>query len=168
MPNRAAQPVELEKRNERGVSSSIYLESTTSEKLGVLPHEARQVKQVMASAVAVASPNTSLEEAASLMRKLDVPAIVVYDGPRLVGMISDRDLALRHGIREAPAGTTIERFMQVNIPACFEDDLLCDALARMQRSHLHWLPVLDSGRHLVGVLSRYVVPRQLQAPAAIW
>ena len=69
---------------------------------------------------------------------------------------------------EAPAGTTIERFMQVNIPACFEDDLLCDALARMQRSHLHWLAVVDSGRHLVGVLSRYVVPRQLQAPAAIW
>jgi len=159
MPNRPAQPVDLDKRNERIVSSSIYLESTTSEKLGVLPHEARQVKQVMASAVTVASPQTSLEEAASMMRNLDVPAIVVYDGPRLVGMISDRDLALRHGVREAPGDTTIERFMQVNVPACFEDDLLCDALARMQHSHLNWLPVLDSGRHLVGVLSRYVAPK---------
>ncbi len=112
----------------------------------------------MTSAVTVASPQTSLQEAMVLMKKLGVPVIVVYDGKRLVGLITDRDLALSHRIREASVNATIKEFMRTDVRTSFEDDRLCDALSLMQDSDGDWLPVLDRDHRLVGALSRYAAP----------
>ncbi|MDR4478976.1 MAG: CBS domain-containing protein [Nitrospira sp.] len=138
--------------------SSVYLESTTDEQLGLLPGEARNVKHAMSSAVTVASPQTSLKEAASLMTALNVPVIVVYDGTRLVGMITDRDMGLNHQVRQAPEEAAIDGLMRKHVPRCSEDDLLADALSVMRASGIDWLPVVDSRERLVGVLSAHVAP----------
>lgn len=138
--------------------SSIYLESTIDEQLGLLPGEARRVKNAMISAVTVASPQTSLKEAVSFMKDLNVSVIVVYDGKRLTGMITDRDMALSHRVREAPEEAAIAQFMRTNVPSCFEDDLLVDALSFMHTSKMEWLPVLDRSERLVGILSGYAAP----------
>jgi CBS domain-containing protein len=140
-------------------SSSIYLESTASERLGLLPGETRQVKQAMAvSAMTIASPHTTLGEAAALMRDLDVPAVMVYEGNHLRGMITDRDLALSHAIRNAPESAPIAQFMRTDVPTCSEEALLYDALSLMEDSNLNWLPVLNGAHSLVGLLSRYAAP----------
>lgn len=135
----------------------IYLESTRSEQLSLLPGEVRQVKDVMTTHVTTATPRTSLTEAAGLMRKLDVPVVMVYDGACLKGMLTERDMGLSPHIRNASPKAVIERFMRTSIPTCCEDDLLIDALDTMHAAKLDWLPVLDRQQRLLGVLSASAV-----------
>mgnify|MGYP002402895218 CR=1 FL=1 len=146
-------PRTMEEARARRIASSLYLESTLHEQLGLLPGEARTVKSAMTTAVTVASPKTSLQEAISMMSSLDVPVIVVYDGRRLVGMITDRDIGLNHRLREASQNAAISGFMRTSVPFCREDDLLADAISVMRGSHVDWLPVLNRHEQLVGVLS---------------
>jgi CBS domain-containing protein len=54
-----------------------------------------KLKEIMTENVAVVAPDTSLYEAARKMRDLDVGALPVCDGERLVGMLTDRDLTVR-------------------------------------------------------------------------
>lgn len=133
--------------------SSVFLESTLDEQLGLLPGESRKVKSAMSSAVTVASPRTSLQEAISMMTSLNVPVIVVYDGRRLVGMITDRDIGLDQRVREAPQDAAISGFMRTSVPFCLEDDLLADSVSVMHGSQSDWLPVMNRHEQLVGVLS---------------
>ncbi|HNK15618.1 MAG TPA: CBS domain-containing protein [Nitrospira sp.] len=140
----------------RRPTAGIYRESIRNEQLGLLPGDVKQVKEVMSSKVTTATPRTSLTEAAGLMKKLDVPVVVVYDGARLKGMLTERDMALSQAIQRASPKAAIERFMRTSIPPCFDDDLLRDALDLMRASKLEWLPVLDRRHRLVGVLPIYV------------
>lgn len=136
----------------------IYLESTRNEQMSLLPGEVKQVKDVMTTKVTTATPRTSLAEAAGLMKKLDVPVVVVFDGARLRGMLTERDMGLSQSIKNAPPNATIERFMNTSIPFCHDDDVLKEALDAMRVAKLEWLPVLDRRHVLVGVLSKYTAP----------
>jgi CBS domain-containing protein len=107
----------------------------------------------MSSAVTVASPKTSLKEAMSMMTSLNVPVVVVYDGRRLVGMLTDRDIGLNRRVQEAPQDAPISGFMRTSVPCCLEDDLLADAISVMHGSQSDWLPVMNRHEQLVGVLS---------------
>ena len=146
-------PRTMEEARARRGRSSIYLESTLDEQLGLLPGEARKVKSAMSSAVTVASPRTSLQEATSMMTSLNVPVIVVYDGRQLVGMLTDRDIGLNRRVQEAPQDAAISGFMRTSGPCCLEDDLLADAISVMHGSQSDWLPVMNRHEQLVGVLS---------------
>lgn len=136
-------------------AAGIYLESTRNEQMSLLPGDVKQVKGVMTTNVTTATPRTSLGEAAGLMKKLDVPVVVVFDGARLRGMLTARDMGLNQSIRNAPPNATIERFMNTSVPSCHDDDVLTDALDVMRVARLEWLPVLDRRHRLVGVLSKY-------------
>ena len=59
-----------------------------------------------------------------MMTSLNVPVVVVYDGRRLVGMLTDRDIGLNRRVQEAPQDTPISGFMRTSVPCCLEDDLL--------------------------------------------
>ena len=146
-------PRTMEEARARRDRSSLYLESTLDEQLGLLPGEARKVKSAMSFAVTVASPKTSLKEAMSMMTSLNVPVVVVYDGRRLVGMLTDRDIGLNRRVQEAPQDTPISGFMRTSVPCCLEDDLLADAISVMHGSQSDWLPVMNRHEQLVGVLS---------------
>lgn len=146
-------PRTMEEARARRDRSSVYLESTLDEQLGLLPGEARTVKSAMSSTVTVASPKTSLKEAMSMMTSLNVPVIVVYDGRRLVGMLTDRDIGLNRRVRQAPQDAAISGFMRTSVPFCLEDDLLADAISVMRGSQSDWLPVMNRHEQLVGVLS---------------
>lgn len=157
MEQKGQKPASKPISNER-LQPSIYLESTVNEQLGLLPGEARLVKDVMSSALTVASPQTSLREATDLIKNLGVPVIVVYDGARLVGLLSDRDVALSHSTDGPGEDITIGSVMKTNVPACLETDRLGDALSLMRIARMDWLPVLDFHDHVVGILSRYAAP----------
>lgn len=139
-------------------AAGIYLESTRNEQMSLLPGEVKQVKDVMTTKVTTATPRASLAEVAGLMKKLDVPVVVVFDGARLRGMLTERDMGLSQSIKNAQPNATIERFMNTSIPSCHDDDLLKEALDAMRVAKLEWLPVLDRRHRLVGVLSKYTAP----------
>ena len=136
----------------------LYLESRIDEDLGVLPGEVRKVKSVMSSALTVVSPDTSLDDAVSLMTAMNVPVIVAYEGTRLAGMITDRDVALTRRSREHLQISRVGDVMRDHVPYCHEDDLLTDAQALMRVSEVDWMPVLDRTGRLAGVLSIYIPP----------
>lgn len=138
--------------------TSLYLESRIDEDLGVLPGEVRRVKQVMSSALTVVSPDTSLDDALSLMAAMNVPVIVVFEGTRLVGILTDRDLVLRGRSAMTPGVSTVAGIMRDHVPYCQEDDLLTDAQALMRVAEMDWMPVLDGAGRLAGIVSMYIPP----------
>ena len=122
---------------------------------GWLTNENRTVRNVMSQSLTVASPQTSLQEATDLMRNLEVPVIVVYDGTHLAGLLSERD-AMSHLSQERPQDVALSSVMRTNVPCCLDDDRLSDAITLMRAADADWLPVLDHRRHLVGILSRHM------------
>lgn len=113
-----------------------------------------QVAEVMTRGVRTMSPRDSLQFAAQAMDELDVGAIPVCDGDRLVGMVTDRDITVR-GVAQGCAvdSTPLERVMSGDPQCCYEDDTLEEVSARMQDAQIRRLPVLDHDKHLVGMLS---------------
>jgi CBS domain-containing protein len=136
----------------------LYLESRIDEDLGVLPGEVRRVKHVMSSALTVVSPDTSLDDAISLMAAMNVPVMVVFEGTSLVGILTDRDLALRGQSGITPRSSTVADLMRDHVPYCHEDDLLTDAQALMRVAEMDWMPVLDRTGRLAGIVSIHVPP----------
>src|SRR6185295_2764782 len=83
---------------------------------------AMKVSEAMTSDVEVANPSQSLREAAMAMVKLDVGALPVGENDRLVGMITDRDIAVRGVAKGMGPETKIRDVMSVDVRYCFEDD----------------------------------------------
>lgn len=108
----------------------------------------------MTDDVEVVSPRTSVYEAARMMRLLDVGALPVCDGERIVGMLTDRDLTLR-SIAEGrdPRTTPVKETMTSQIVWCFDDQDVEEAEALMQEQQIRRLPVLDHDKRLVGIIS---------------
>jgi CBS domain-containing protein len=113
-----------------------------------------QLKKIMTKQVDVISPETSIYEAAKRMRSLDVGALPVCDGDRLIGMLTDRDLAIR-AVAEGcdPETTTAEETMSPGIIYCFEDQDSAEAERLMRESQVRRLPVVDHDKRLVGIVS---------------
>ena len=113
-----------------------------------------QIKDIMSKDVEVVSPDTPLQEVAKKMQSRDCGCVVVVKDDRLVGMITDRDLALRC-IADAhhPAETTAEKVMTAEILYCRDTDE-ADAVARnMAQNKVRRLPVLNAEKRLVGIVS---------------
>lgn len=137
-------PMRIRKR------SGIQMESTDAEQLGILPDERRFVKDAMSRSVPVVSPLTEIREAVRLMKSLDVGALIVCNGSAMVGMLSDRDIALANADPSEP----LQKVMAVNPPFCSENDLLIDAHAMMRAHGLTALPVRDFSGRLSGIVIR--------------
>lgn len=113
-----------------------------------------KVSEIMSSDVQCTSPDSTLVEAAGLMRLLDVGAVPVCDHDRLAGMVTDRDLALK-GIADGrdPNKVTVREVMSQGIVYVFEDQSLEVVAKVMQQKQLRRLPVLNHQKRLVGIVS---------------
>ena len=113
-----------------------------------------QVKDVMTRDVQMIQPHSSLQEAAELLKILDVGSLLVGDGDRLAGIITDRDIAVR-AVAEGrdPEDTLVRDVMTPDLVCCFADDELEEAARLMQETQLRRLLVIDDERHLVGIVS---------------
>jgi CBS domain-containing protein len=99
-------------------------------------------------------PSTSLVDAARLMRDGNVGMLPVCDGSSLVGVITDRDIAVRGvGAGCNPSTTAVADCMTRGVQTCDEDELIEHVLVQMAEAHVGRVPVTDSGGHLRGVLS---------------
>lgn len=98
--------------------------------------------------------DTTLADAARHMKILDVGILPVCDEGRLVGMLTDRDIAIR-GVAQNidPVFTTVRDVMTEEAIWCREDQDVKEAAELMEKWQIHRLPVLDQNDRLVGIVS---------------
>jgi CBS domain-containing protein len=112
-----------------------------------------RVGELMTRDVVMASPGQKLRDVAAEMEKHDIGVLPVGDNDRLVGMITDRDIAVRgisHGLGpDAP----VRDVMSAKVRYCFENDDIDDLAQNMADEQIRRLPVLNDKKRLVGIIS---------------
>lgn len=111
------------------------------------------ISKVMSTDVKIASPKQSIQDAARMMMEIDAGAIPVGEGDRLIGMITDRDIAVRAVAAGKPANTPIADVMSHEVKYCFESDDIDTVAANMADLKLRRLPVVNGQKRLVGIIS---------------
>jgi CBS domain-containing protein len=113
-----------------------------------------KVGQVMTSDVITIGPEATLTEAARRMRGLDIGPLPVADGGRLVGMLTDRDIAVRATAEgRDPQDTRVSDVMTRDVVCCFEDDDVLQAARAMAQYRKRRLVVVDGAGRVVGIVS---------------
>jgi len=112
-----------------------------------------QVSEVMSGEVQIADPNQPIRDAARLMAEIDAGVLPVGENDKLVGMITDRDIAIRAVAADKGPATPIREVMSKDVKYCFEDDDLDDIAQNMADIKVRRLPVLNHEKRLVGILS---------------
>ncbi|MET7454299.1 CBS domain-containing protein [Streptomyces sp. NPDC005574] len=104
------------------------------------------VKDVMTAGVVAVRPDASLVEAAQLMRTQDIGDVVVADGQRVVGVLTDRDITVRAVAEGIDPQTVSVRSMCTPDPVVVApDDPLSAAVALMRAHAVRRLPVVEDG-----------------------
>jgi CBS domain-containing protein len=100
------------------------------------------------------APDLSLVEVGRIMRDKCIGCLPVGENDRLIGIITDRDLACR-AIADGvdPNTTQARQAMTQGITWCFEDQSLDDIARMMEQKQIHHLPVLNSQKRMVGIVS---------------
>lgn len=112
-----------------------------------------KVSEVMTREVKIADPSRSIQDAAKLMEKNDCGSLPVGEGDRLVGMITDRDIVIRAVAAGLAPSTPIREVMSRELKYCFEDDEIEDVAENMADIRMRRLPVLNSKKRIVGIVS---------------
>jgi CBS domain-containing protein len=112
-----------------------------------------QVNKLMTREVRVATPDQTLQQAARLMAELDTGALPVGENDRLVGMITDRDIAIRAVAAGRDPSTLVRDVMSPEVKYVFEDQEVDEVSIVMSDLQVRRLPVVDRNKRLVGILS---------------
>jgi CBS domain-containing protein len=112
------------------------------------------VSEIMSTDVCVVEPQESLQRAAQLMQDLDVGALPVCDGKKLLGMVTDRDLAVR-GVAAglAPRDACVSDVMTAGAQWCTEDQDTEEVMRLMGDAQVRRMPVINADKELVGIVS---------------
>jgi len=112
------------------------------------------VRDVMSSNVETVTPDTTVADVARRMRDLDVGSLPVWDGKRLLGMVTDRDLAVRAAAAgKDPSSTAVREVMSPEVTWVFDHEPAEMAASVMRRRQIRRLPVLDGNDRLVGIVA---------------
>ena len=112
-----------------------------------------KVRDLMTREVQTVRPDQTAREAARFMLQADAGAIPVTDGDRLVGIITDRDIAVR-GVAEGHGpDTPVRELMTNDIVAARIDDDVDEVAVRMSEAQVRRLPVIDDEQKLCGIVS---------------
>ena len=113
-----------------------------------------QAREIMTSDVATARPDTTVQEAARRLADLNVGALPVCEGRRLVGIVTDRDITVRATADGMVPGTTLVRaVMSEDVCWCFDDDPVEEIERAMAGSKIRRMPVVDRAKRLVGMVT---------------
>lgn len=126
-----------------------------------------KIADCMTTDVQVAKPDQPIREAAQFMLKADAGSIPVCDGDRLVGMITDRDIAVRAVAEGRGPDTPVQEAMTDHVDYCYEDDAIEDVAVRMSDMQVRRFPVVSrEDKKLVGIVSLGDITRSDQGEAA--
>ena len=113
-----------------------------------------RVSEAMTREVRVANPGQSIREVAKMMAEIDAGAMPVGENDRLVGMITDRDIAIRAvGQGKGPDTPVREVMSTEQVLYCYEDEDLDHVAKNMSEQQVRRLPVVNSDKRLVGIVS---------------
>jgi CBS domain-containing protein len=121
---------------------------------GAREQKGEKVADVMTPHVEIASPNQSVQEIARLMVDADTGVLPVGENDRLVGMITDRDIAVRVAAEgKDPKQVRVREVMSPEVRYCYEDEDLEHVAENMAEQQVRRLPVMNRGKRLVGIIS---------------
>jgi CBS domain-containing protein len=112
-----------------------------------------RVRDVMTSDVQLCTPDDTLRDAAEAMAALGVGLLPVTDNDHLVGMISDRDIAIRGIAMGRGPDSRVGDVMTAEVKYCFEDQDLNEVSENMGDIQVRRLPVLSRDKRLVGIIA---------------
>lgn len=112
-----------------------------------------RVSDTMTRDVCIASPNQTIQDAAKMMSDVDAGVLPVGENDRLVGMITDRDIAVRAVAKGMKPDTPVRDVMTSEVRYCFEDEDTEQVARNMGDQQVRRLPVVNRDKRLVGILS---------------
>jgi CBS domain-containing protein len=113
-----------------------------------------KVRDVMSLDVEVVSPDDTLRTAAQLMADLDAAVLAVGEDDHLVGIITDRDIAMRVAAEgRDPEQVTVSQAMSSDVLYCFEDESVEDVSEKMGEWWVRRIPVVSTDKRLIGIVS---------------
>ena len=112
-----------------------------------------KISEVMTREVKTVRPDSTVKEAASFMLSEDAGSMPVSDGDRLIGMITDRDIAVRGVAKGHGPDTPVRELMTDEIICAREDDDVESVASKMSKAQVRRLPVLDAQDKLCGIVS---------------
>ncbi len=112
-----------------------------------------KISNIMSRDVQIIGPDQTLREAASVMEKLDAGALPLGERDKLVGMITDRDIAIRAVAQGKGPDAKVRDAMSHEIKYCFEDEEVDHIAENMAELQVRRLPVMNRDKRLVGIVS---------------
>lgn len=125
-----------------------------------------RVSEAMTKDVVIANPDQSICDAAKMMAEADAGALPVGDNDRLVGVITDRDIAIRAVAQHLSPDTPVREVMSQEVLYCFEDEDIEKVAQNMADNQVRRLPVVNRDKRLVGIVSLGDVSRSTKARTA--
>jgi CBS domain-containing protein len=120
----------------------------------------------MTSDIKTVEPTATVKEAAAFMLSADTGAIPVCEGDRVVGMITDRDIAVRGVAEGLGPDCSVRDIMTPNVICARDTDDVLAVAQRMSDEQVRRLPVIDANDRLVGMVSLGDLSREAQDSAA--
>ena len=113
-----------------------------------------QLREIMTRDVEVIRPETSVNQAVQKMRSLDVWALPVCEGQRLVGIVTDRNITIRAtAYGHDPNTTPVRYYMNSDLICCFEDQDIKEAEELMRQRRVRRLPILTREKEIAGTVT---------------
>jgi CBS domain-containing protein len=127
-----------------------------------------RVSDVMTKQVVYLSAETTLDEAARVMKESDIGDVVVTDGATLAGLLTDRDIVVRAVAERAdPRSTTIGSIITREVVMIEQHSTAGEAAALMRERNIRRVLVCDTERKLVGIVSLGDLAMQLDPNSAL-
>jgi CBS domain-containing protein len=112
-----------------------------------------KISEIMTHEVETVSPNETLQDAAKRMASLDAGALPVGENDQLIGMITDRDIAVRGVARGKGPEAKVRDVMTDEVKYCFDDQDVNEIASNMAEIQVRRLPVVNRSKRLVGIIS---------------
>ncbi len=112
-----------------------------------------KISECMSRDVRVCAPDHTLQSAAQTMAEIDAGFLPVGEGDRLIGIVTDRDIAIRGVARGQPPESNIRDVMSAEVCYCYDDDEIDDVAENMSEIQVRRLPVIDHDKRLVGIVA---------------
>ena len=125
-----------------------------------------KAREIMTKDPRTVTPDTGLQEVARLMQSEDVGIIPVVEagGNNLLGVVTDRDIALRVVAEGKDATTTkVSDVMSKGVTTCKQDDSVDDVMELMGKEQLRRVPIVDERGALVGIVAQADVVREAKS-----
>jgi CBS domain-containing protein len=112
-----------------------------------------RVSEAMTRDVRLAQPGQTIRDAARIMADIDAGAVPVSENDRLVGMITDRDIAVRAVAAGKGPDTPVREVMSQDVKYCYDDEDLDHVARNLGDIRVRRLPVVNRDKRLVGIVS---------------